>query len=225
MRTKKTKQANLENQRNIFRQIGIIFAMGIIFITFEYTNADVPYKEYNEIPEDIIEIEYIPITSHKKTHLPPPPTAFSNQINITDVSYEIPDDMNLEDITDNKDYTPPILFDNTDEEEVDPDAIFVLPEKMPSFPGGKEALMRYLSKNIKYPASAMETGIKGRVYVKFVINKEGKIIDVQILKGIHYSIDQEALRVIKAMPNWIPGQQGGKAVNVAYQIPINFTLK
>jgi protein TonB len=105
------------------------------------------------------------------------------------------------------------------------DKVFEVVEQQPAFPGGNEALMKYLGDNINYPAVAMETGIKGRVTLKFVVNKNGDISDIQILKGVDVSLDREAVRVVKSMPKWIPGMQNGKAVNVYFTLPVNFVLQ
>src|SRR5205085_12283823 len=102
--------------------------------------------------------------------------------------------------------------------------IFTVVEEMPSFPGGEEKLFEYLSK-IKYPAIAKENGISGRVYVTFVVDKDGKIRDVKTLRGIGGGCDEEAIRVVSAMPDWKPGRQNGRNVAVQYNLPVNFNLK
>jgi protein TonB len=98
-------------------------------------------------------------------------------------------------------------------------------EDMPSFPGGEEALFKYLAQNIKYPQIAKEAGITGRVFVNFVIDKEGNVTDVKVLRGIGGGCDEEAVRVVKNMPKWSPGKQRGKPVKVSYNLPIKFSLK
>lgn len=102
---------------------------------------------------------------------------------------------------------------------------FVFVEIMPSFPGGEEALSRFLQKNVRYPRMAQETGIEGRVFVQFVIDPEGKVSEVQTV-GAHKGggLEEEAIRVVKLMPNWKPGRQSGRAVSVRYNLPIGFTL-
>ena len=96
---------------------------------------------------------------------------------------------------------------------------------MPSFPGGPAALMSYLSKNIKYPTVAEETGIQGRVIVTFVVERDGSITDVQVAKSVDPSLDKEAQRVVRSMPRWIPGKQNGSAVRVKYTVPVTFRLQ
>lgn len=98
-------------------------------------------------------------------------------------------------------------------------------EVMPQFPGGRSELMKYLSNNIKYPAVAVENNIQGRVIVKFVVAKDGSISNIQVIKGIDPSCDREAIRVVKSMPNWIPGMQNGNKVAVYFNLPILFQLK
>ena len=103
--------------------------------------------------------------------------------------------------------------------------IFTIVEEMPSFPGGEEKMLEYVAKNIKYPAMARENNITGRVYVNFYIDKDGKVQSAKIVRGIGGGCDEEALRVVRTMPQWKPGKQNGRAVNVNYNLPINFTLK
>tara|TARA_R110000782_G_scaffold1119_1_gene4136 strand:+ start:150947 stop:151510 length:564 start_codon:yes stop_codon:yes gene_type:complete len=106
---------------------------------------------------------------------------------------------------------------------IDPDPIDY-PDEMPGFIGGDKALYQYLSNNIKYPKIEIKRGVEGRVYVEFVVGKNGEISDIKILRGVSESIDAEAIRVIKAMPNWLPGKQKGRAVKVRYKMPISFKL-
>jgi protein TonB len=103
--------------------------------------------------------------------------------------------------------------------------IFTIVEEMPSFPGGEEKMLEYVAKNIKYPPVARENGITGRVYVNFYIDKDGKVQNAKVVRGIGGGCDEEALRVVRSMPQWKPGKQNGRAVNVNYNLPINFTLK
>ena len=103
--------------------------------------------------------------------------------------------------------------------------VFDVVEQMPSFPGGPSALFEYLSKNIKYPVVAEENGIQGRVIVTFVVEKDGSITDVRVVKSVDPSLDKEAQRVVKSMPRWIPGKQNGSAVRVKYTVPVTFRLQ
>ena len=103
--------------------------------------------------------------------------------------------------------------------------VFDVVEQMPSFPGGPSALMQYLSSNIKYPVVAEENGVQGRVVCTFVVERDGSITDVRVIKSVDPSLDKEAVRVVKSMPKWIPGKQNGSAVRVKYTVPVTFRLQ
>lgn len=103
--------------------------------------------------------------------------------------------------------------------------VFDIVEQMPEYPGGQAALFEYLSKNIKYPADAEKKKVEGKVFVTFVVDTDGKITDVSLMRKVFPSLDAEAIRVISAMPNWIPGKQKGRVVRVKYTVPIMFRLK
>ena len=103
--------------------------------------------------------------------------------------------------------------------------VFDVVEQMPQFPGGMQALMEYLSQNIKYPKEAMEAEKQGRVLVQFIVAKDGSVKAAQVLNHVYDALDAEALRVVNAMPNWLPGRQNGKVVNVKYTVPISFRLQ
>ncbi len=102
--------------------------------------------------------------------------------------------------------------------------VFTVVEKMPQFPGGDQALFKYLSNSVKYPVEAQKTGVQGRVICQYVVNENGAITDVSVVRGVDPALDEEAIRVLKAMPNWIPGEQRGQKVSVKYTLPINFKL-
>lgn len=109
-------------------------------------------------------------------------------------------------------------------EEVE-EKVFDVVEQMPEFPGGMAALMKYLSSHIKYPVVAEENGIQGRVIVTFVVEKNGSITDIQVVKSVDPSLDKEAIRVCKSMPKWIPGKQNGSSVRVKFTLPVTFRLQ
>ena len=102
--------------------------------------------------------------------------------------------------------------------------VFTVVEVMPEYPGGMDELGIFLSNNIKYPIKALKDGVEGRVFVNFVVGKDGSVIDSKVIRGIGSGCDEEAIRVIDSMPNWIPGKQRGQAVNVSYNLPIRFAL-
>ena len=103
--------------------------------------------------------------------------------------------------------------------------VFDVVEEMPSFPGGKGALMSYLNSNVKYPVVAQENGVQGRVIVSFVVERDGSISDVKVARSVDPSLDREAQRVVKSMPRWTPGKQNGQTVRVKYTVPVVFRLQ
>lgn len=105
-----------------------------------------------------------------------------------------------------------------------PDEVFTFVEVMPEFPGGQGAMNAFIGRNLKYPEQAVEEGIEGTVFVTFVVEKDGKISGARVLRGIGGGCSEEALRVVKSMPNWTPGTQRGQAVRVQYNLPIRFKL-
>jgi TonB family protein len=109
-------------------------------------------------------------------------------------------------------------------EKPDKDGIYQMAEKMPQFPGGEKALLEYIGHNLKYPRIAQRNGIQGRVIIRFVIDEEGKVKNVNVLRGLDADCDYEALRVITNLPNFIPAEQKGEKVSVYFTIPITFRL-
>ena len=105
------------------------------------------------------------------------------------------------------------------------DKVFEKVEDMPEFPGGEQAMMDFVSKNVVYPKEAQEKGISGRVMVSFIVEKDGSVNEVKIVRGIGGGCDEEAVRVVKAMPKWKPGKEKGKPVRVSYMMPIFFKLQ
>lgn len=174
-----------------------------------------------------------------KLNLPPPPTEVVKFLPPKVTEKEVPEEEEMPTIeevkkapvigAENIEGPGEVVFEEppaeigTGEEEAAPQ-IFTVVEQMPEFPGGTQALMKYLAKNIHYPASAIERGIEGSVYVSFVVGPDGSITNVQVLKGIGSGCDQEAVRVIERMPPWKPGKQSGRAVTVRYQLPVRFKL-
>ena len=112
---------------------------------------------------------------------------------------------------------------NNVKESVD-EPTFITVEQMPEFPGGQEGLVNYLVENLNYPEKAKAKKITGKVYVSFVVEKDGSISNVKVLRDIGYGCGEEAMRVVKAMPRWKPGMQRGKNVRVQYTLPLNFQL-
>ena len=102
--------------------------------------------------------------------------------------------------------------------------VFEVVEVMPQFPGGQIAMLKYIMENIKYPKQIMEEGIQGRVTVSFIVEKDGRVSNVRLLRSVQPALDKEAIRVVKSMPKWTPGKQNGKPVRVRFNLPVMFKL-
>lgn len=225
MEAKKTSKADLENKKSIFFQIGLILALVVVLVAFEYKSYDkITIDLQARVADDFAE-EIIPITEQKVKPPPPPPPKQVTQIKIVEDDVEVEDDLDIDveadDDTVMEEYIPP----SDDDEEVVEAEIFTVVESMPSFPGGMGELMKFLGKNINYPTLAKESGIQGRVFINFVVEPNGSISNVKVLRGIGGGCDEEAVRVVKSMPKWSPGKQRGKPVRVSYNLPVKFTLQ
>lgn len=224
MKTKKSKRANLENFRTIFLQIGIILGLSLLLVAFEWNSAvDINNKlttteidyDWNIIPPVIMPKAEIP----KKVE----PPVF--ELQITD-DKDIVDDIDLSSlITDIDELDPVNIIEYEDPEEY-VDKEFVKAEFMPTFMGkdGK-SFSNYVANNVKFPVSAVENGTSGTVYVSFVIDKDGSVIKVKIMRSVHPVIDNAVRKVIENSPKWEPGIQDGKYVKVKYTMTIAFELQ
>ncbi len=229
MEVKKTSKADLENKRNTFLLLGLVVALGIALVAFEWNTKPTKASDLGKIQTQEVEEEIIPITREQevKPPPPPPPPKVVEVLNIVDDDVEIEDELQIED-TEADDETiidvAPVIV-AAEEEEAEDTQVFFIVEDMPEFPGGELALRKYIANAIKYPVIAQENGIQGKVYVTFVVDKDGGISDARIARGVDPSLDKEALRVVNALPKWKPGKQRGKPVRVSYTVPINFVLQ
>ena len=226
MEEKKSPKANLENKKLMFIQIGMVISLLIAWLAFEHKNYDKREIDESLLNREIVEdLEMTEIT--KQEEQKPQPVELPKQTTQLEI---VQDDVEVEDIEINAEVDQQEVIEEyvpveVEEEEVQEQEIFQIVEEMPSFPGGEAKLMEYVAKNIKYPQIARETGIQGRVFVGVVVEPDGSISNVKLLRGIGGGCDEEAMRVIKSLPKWKPGKQRGKAVRVSYQIPVFFKLQ
>jgi len=228
MDIKKSSKASLEDKKSIFILLGLVIALSLLYIGLEWTQPEI--KVYEDVSTELITEEELDViqTTQQETPPPPPPPApeVVEVLNVVENTAETQTiNIQTEDIK-NKPIdivAAPVAAAPIQEEEEQ--VIFQVVEEMPHFPGGEEALMKWLSENIRYPVIAQENGIQGRVICQFVVNTDGSIVDIQVVRGVHPSLDEEAVRVIKSMPKWIPGKQRGKPVRVRFTLPINFRLQ
>lgn len=229
MEVKKSQKADLESKRNTFLLIGLVVALGLTLLAFEWTTKPSKAESLGQIITQEVEEEIIPITREQevKPPPPPPPPKVVEVLNIVDDDVEIEDELEIEDTEADDETVIDVLpvIETVEEEEVEEKIYFNIIEEPAEFPGGDKALYNFISKNVSYPVIAQENGIQGKVYVKFVVNEQGKVSNGEVLRGVDSSLDKEALRVIKSLPNFKPGKQRGKPVKVFYNAVINFQLQ
>ena len=229
MEVKKTPKASLENKRALFIEIGLIVALAVVYIAFNWTSKDVQVSTLEAENQVVQEEEIIPITPATP---PPPPEApkipvLSDQIDIVDDEIEVDNDfLSLED-SDDMGVEIMDYVENVQEEVVEEEAIpFQLVEEKPSFMGGDaNQFSAWVNKRLVYPEIAKENGVQGRVTLQFTVEKDGSVTKVKVLRGVDPSLDKEAVRVVSMSPKWKPGKQRDRAVPVTYTFPVYFQLR
>ena len=225
MQIKKSQHASLEDKKIIYVLMGFVFVLSLCYVALEWTEQEV--TKYEVMDDEFLFEEEVEIQQTTQETPPPPPPPAVQEVEVLNV---VEDNVETESIEinteDDKEEVVIAAPVEAPEEEEEEEVIFVVVESMPEFPGGQQALFKYLSENVKYPVIAQENGIQGRVICQFVVNKDGSIVDVEVVRsGGDPSLDKEAVRVIKSMPKWKPGKQRGKAVRVKYTVPVNFKLQ
>ena len=232
LEVKKSAKANLEQNSTTWLLMGFVFALAMLFAGLELTafqdEEEQPAPKSKSKDDIIVVVEEIPPLVIEKKVIPPPPQAkkIVDVIKIVEEEVEI-DEQELVSVQDMSEYAD---VEETDvvfvEEEVEEEKIFDVVEEQPEFPGGTAALMKYFKDNIKYPRVSRDNNSQGKSFVRFTVNTDGSIQDVEVIRssGDIY-LDKEAIRVIEAMPKWKPGRQLGKAVRVKFVLPVNFRLQ
>ena len=227
MRTLKSPNAELENKLFIFKEIGLIISLGLVLWAFEFKSYDRKEIEQFSMFADDAPEEMVEITLQNK---PPPPKPLQQSTiieiveNDIEIEQELEIDVEADQDTEVEKYMPVEIIDEEEEEEEEA-LVFTVVESMPKFPGGERGLLKYLADNIRYPEMARESGIQGRVFVSFIVETDGSISDIRVLRGIGGGCDEEAIRVVEYMPEWIPGKQRNKLVRVQFNLPIRFVLR
>lgn len=221
--TKKYEVSNIHKYSGLLANIGLVISLGIVITAFEWKDYDA--KEVIDLGsvednfEDVIEI---PPTSQ-----PPPPPPKVQQPEII----EVPDEEEIEEeievnldveVTEETVIEEVIVEEEPEEEEVE--QVFLIVEDQPEPQGGMGGFYEYLGKNIRYPEQARRMGVEGRVFVEFVVDKDGALTNVRVVKGIGAGCDEEAVRVVQGAPKWKPGKQRGRAVKVKMTVPVFFKL-
>jgi len=223
MEVKKSEKADLTKKSSFFFSIGLTITMTLVLMAFEWTDSEEGALDLVGKKTDAFEetMEVPP------TEQPPPPAPVIQQPQVVEVpdEEEIKDDIkvNLDvEVTDETKVEEIVVQAEQPKEETD--EIFTVVEESATPKGGMQAFYKYVGEKIKYPAQARRMGIEGRVFVEFVINKDGSLSDVKAIKGIGAGCDEEAVRIVQSSPSWNPGKQRGKAVKQRYTLPIIFKL-
>jgi len=227
--SKKTERADLQNKRPIFFEIGLAVSLLIAYFAFESSS---PVEKAESLGSAVIETEDwydIAITRPEDAPLPPPPPPAKVMSDILEV---VPDDevvetdfASLEATEDTKVEIVEMAEPTEVEPEVEEPKVVFFAEHMPEYPGGDLALRKDLALNVKYPELAKDNEIQGTVYIRFVVDLDGSVTDVEVLRGVDPLLDKEAVRVVKALKKFKPGMQNFKPVRVSQQVPIKFQLQ
>ncbi|MDX9920790.1 MAG: TonB family protein [Paludibacter sp.] len=223
MVSKKSPQANLENKKAIPMMMGLVMVLSLLFIAFEWSQNEFSRYDNYATTTTTIDEDLPPITMPEKPLPPPPPPPPISDIievkpdNVTTVNNNI--------ITEETPIEPLKEIMNRPVgnagQEDDPEVVFITAEDNPEFKGD---VFAYLSKSLKYPIIPQENGVQGKVICQFVVNRDGSITDIEVVRGVDKYLDAEAVRVIKTMPAWKPGKMNGKPVRVKFTLPVVFRL-
>lgn len=226
MEQKKSKKADLENKKGMFLQVGLVVALSVILIGFEWTTK--PKEDDDTEMVRQIEFEDEMIVTRREPPKEEPKPEVPKVAEVLDI---VEDDVDIEDFDFDMEVDEDTQYDfsmlDDDEEQIDEEEIFYIVEDMPQFNGGDPAIefRKYIAANLEYPEIAAENGISGRVIVQFAVNAQGRVVDARVVRSVDPALDKEAIRVVMASPPWTPGRQRGKAVKVLFTFPINFVLQ
>lgn len=235
MEIKKSQKADLEGKKSTSLLIGYVLTLAVMFVAFEWTQRDKKIVEVEPVFQVAFEEDMIPITQQQEIVAPPPAAApkvaeilnvVDNETELVEEEVETSEEVNQAIVTNpGTGVTAPVGPVGPVAEIVEDNQIYDVVEENPMFPGGMEACLKWLSDNIKYPTICVEQGIQGRVYAQFVVEKDGTVTDIQVVRSPDPYLSAEAERVLKKMPRWSPGKQRGKPVRVKFSLPVMFRLQ
>ena len=231
MEIKKTQRADIEKEISLSYLMGLVLGLAVLFVGFEWGDTEVTVATDSGTAV-VIDEEEIEITRQEEVAPPPPAPeviqAAPEVINIVEDNIKV-DDTNIISSEDDASHAQTATYVAPAavavEEEEDESFVFVSVEKMPEFPGGDMALLKWISENLSYPTIAAENGVQGRVSCTFVVNADGSVSDVSVVRPLDPNLDKEAIRVLQKLPKFRPGEQRGKPVRVKYSVPVRFQLK
>ncbi len=235
MQSKKAPKADLENYRGLFMLTGLVVALLITIFAIEYKKYDESVADLGELDVEVDD-EVIPITQRELAPPPPPPPPPPEVIEVVEDDVELEEELEIQ-VTETDEMEEVEVIEM--EEEVSDEVLsFAVIESVPVFPGCEDEpsndakklcfqrqMQRFVAKNYEFPEMARQMGLQGRVYVSFVIEKNGTISNVEVVRGVDPLLDDEAKRVIKNLPKFTPAKQRGRPVRVAYTMPFNLKLQ
>ena len=224
MELKKSEKADLTKTSTLFFSLGLTLTLAVVLTAFEWKEmeeqAELLAGKTTNTADEIMEVP--------PTDIPPPPPPQIQQPQVV----EVPDEEEIEeeievnlDVEMTEDTKVEQIEIKIEEPKEDVDEIFTIVEETATPKGGMAAFYKYVSSKLKYPPQANRMGVEGKVYVEFVINRDGSIVDARVVRGIGAGCDEEAVRVVASSPAWNPGKQRGKAVRQKYTLPIIFKLQ
>ena len=235
MEPKKNPKADLENFRVLFVLAGLVFALALTISAFEYKTYDQTLTNLGEL-DDVIDDEIIPVTQREVAPPPPPPPPPPEVIEVVEDDVELEEELEIE--STETDETEEVEVIEMEEEESDEILNFAIVESVPVFPGCEGAknndertacfnsqIRKFIAKNYKFPEMARQMGLQGKVYVNFVIEKNGKISNIEVVRGVDPLLDDEAVRVVKKLPKLQPAKQRGRPVRSRFTLPFNLKLQ
>lgn len=230
MEAKKSEKADLEKKKGLHLEIGLVTILALVLVAFNLRSTDKKDSGFaqqmvsTEMEEEIIQTQEEQDIPEPEPEQPEPEV--TTELEVVDDDADIKNELGIVDAGDNanKQQEEVVITDVGGEETVDEEEIFVFVEEYPSFPGGEEALYKYLGESIQYPDVARDNNITGTVIIRFVVEKDGSITKAAVAREIGGGCGKEALRVVNAMPKWKPGKQSGRAVRTEFTLPVQFQL-
>ena len=229
MEIKKNEKVDLEKKKGVFFQVGLVVVLGLCLVAFEWTTGEKGENQFDTSGEDIMEEEMIPITEMEELQpeLPPEIPKVTEIFEIVEDDVAIDNEILFED--DDMSFDDEVQmydFEVGEEEEEEEEEIFVVVEDMPTFRGGDVNKFRdWVQQRVKYPQIAAENGIQGKVFIMFVVEPDGTVSNVSIMRGVDPALDSEAIKVVESSPKWVAGKQRGAPVRVRFSITVNFQLQ
>lgn len=226
MEIKKSPKADLQNKRGLLLEIGLVISLGLVILAFWYTPKE---RKIEKLDQEVVVVEQ-DLTEITRQDQKPPESPKKVEVKvIADLLQVVTNDTKITtevDFAEFDDETEFIQTVEVKEEVIEDDQPFLIAETMPSFQGGDLNTFRnWVQQNVKFPQIALENGIQGRVVLSFVIEKDGRLTNIQVLQTPDRSLSDEAIRVLSKSPKWSPGKQRNQVVRVKYTLPVDFRVQ